>query len=96
MNHDGTGCGSAPVCLAITKETPAKVLFLALPEGRREEKFEALGKFTLKGKAWTECPSDWRADFRPASMGAWATYPILDNFFIYNESGVMPGRTWII
>jgi len=48
MNHDGTGCGSAPMCLAITKETPAKVLFLALPEGRREEKFAALGKFTLK------------------------------------------------
>src|ERR1039458_5052967 len=48
------------------------------------------------GKAWMDCPTDWRAPFLPASTGAWATYPALEDFFIYNRSGVMPGRTWII
>ena len=28
--------------------------------------------------------------------GAWATFPSLERFFIYDRPGVMPGRTWII
>ena len=32
----------------------------------------------------------------PASTGAWATFPTLEDLFVYNGSGVMPGRTWII
>ncbi|HEY9171532.1 MAG TPA: type ISP restriction/modification enzyme [Verrucomicrobiae bacterium] len=79
-----------------TDDMPAKVRFQALPAGHRSEKFAALGKITLGSKAWVECPSDWRAPFLPASTGAWATYPALEDLFIYNGAGVMPGRTWII
>ncbi|MHB8381827.1 MAG: type ISP restriction/modification enzyme [Candidatus Binataceae bacterium] len=92
-----------PVCIVMVSrsaksddDTPAKVMFHALPAGRREEKFKALSALRLKSKSWTECPSDWRAPFLPASQGAWATYPKLENLFAYNGSGVMPGRTWII
>ena len=92
-----------PVCIVLAsrsaksrKDIPATVRFQALPEGRREAKFAALAKVTLGGKAWVECPTDWRAPFLPASTGAWSTYPLLQDCFIYDGSGVMPGRTWII
>jgi len=50
----------------------------------------------IGGKAWVDCPTDWRAPFLLASTGAWATFPELEDSFIYNGSGVVPGRTWII
>ena len=53
-------------------------------------------RLRLDSKAWVDCPTEWRAPFLPASSGAWATYPALEDLFIYNGSGVMPGRTWII
>lgn len=56
----------------------------------------ALAKLALSSKAWIDCPTNWRAPFLPASTGAWADYPPLEDLFIYNGSGVMPGRTWII
>ena len=92
-----------PICIVMASrssksdaKTPAKVLFQALPSVHRLEKFKALDAIRLKSKMWIECPSDWRAPFLPASTGAWATYPKLEDLFVYNGSGVMPGRTWII
>ena len=92
-----------PVCIVLASRsaksgayTPATVRFRSLPVGRRAEKFAALAKITLTGKGWVGCPTDWRAPFLPASKGAWATYPALEDFFLYNGSGVMPGRTWVI
>ena len=92
-----------PVCIVLASRSPkndptspAKVRFHALPVGHRTEKFTALGSLRLQAKAWTDCPTDWRAPFLPASTGAWATYPKLEDLFTYNGSGVMPGRTWII
>ena len=92
-----------PVCIVMASRSaksktsvPARVLFHALPVGQRQEKFKALNALTLKSNVWTECPSDWRAPFLPASKGAWATYPALEDLFAYNGSGTMPGRTWII
>jgi hypothetical protein len=92
-----------PVCIVLASrsaknrdEIAAAVRFQALPVGRREEKFAALADITLAGEEWIECPTEWRAPFLPASTGAWATYPKLDELFLWNGSGVMPGRTWII
>jgi len=92
-----------PVCIVLASrspknstEAPAKVRFRALPSGHREGKFAALGKVTLDDGAWVACPQDWRAPFLPASSGPWASYPALSDFFVYNGSGVMPGRTWVI
>jgi hypothetical protein len=67
-----------------------------LPAGHREAKFKMLARLKLDSKGWAECPTDWRAPFLPESTGAWTTYPALEELFIYNGSGAMPGRTWII
>ena len=92
-----------PVCVVLASRTPdadesapAAVRFRALPAGPRRDKFAALGMLALGGDGWQECPSDWRAPFLPASAEAWAAYPALDELFVYNGSGVMPGRTWVI
>jgi Type ISP C-terminal specificity domain/N-6 DNA Methylase len=92
-----------PVCIVLASrspaadlEIPATVRFRALPAGNRGSKFEALDGLTLSADGWAECPSDWRAPFLPETTGAWSTYPALDDLFVYNGSGVMPGRTWII
>jgi len=92
-----------PVCIVLALRfanfdpaVPARVRFRALPEGAREDKFAAIAAVTLDGDGWFDCPSDWRAPFLPAMTGDWRTYPPLDEFFVYNGSGVMPGRTWII
>jgi hypothetical protein len=92
-----------PVCIVLAsrgagldRETPARVRFRALPAGSREEKFEALLGITLECDGWADCPSDWRAPFLPASTGSWSAYAELEQLFVYNGSGVMPGRTWVI
>ncbi len=92
-----------PVCIVLASrstkvnpETPATVHFRALPAGHRQTKFEALASVTLDAEGWAECASEWRAPFLPESVGTWSTYPALDELFIYNGSGVMPGRTWVI
>jgi len=92
-----------PVCIVLasrprgtTSQSPATVHFRALPKGNRDTKFAALASLSLESEGWVDCPSEWRAPFLPASTGAWSTFPALDDLFIYNGSGVMPGRTWII
>jgi hypothetical protein len=92
-----------PICIVLAsrrlgKNTsePARVRFYMLPNGKREEKFEALKELSLDAGGWIDCPLEWRAPFLPAATGAWATYPALSDLFVYNGSGVMPGRTWII
>jgi hypothetical protein len=92
-----------PVCIVLAArpkntddQTPATVRFRALPLGHRRDKFAAMGGIHLDGDGWSKCSDDWRAPFLPASVGAWSTYPELDNLFIYSGSGVMPGRTWVI
>jgi len=92
-----------PVCIVMVsraaagnEHTPATVRYRQLPPGHRTEKFESLAKLALDDAGWMECPTEWREPFLPAATGAWATYPKLEELFIYNGSGVMPGRTWII
>ncbi|HTQ14311.1 MAG TPA: type ISP restriction/modification enzyme [Rhizomicrobium sp.] len=92
-----------PVCIVLaarklskSENKPAKVRFRALAKGRREEKFEELQSYSIDDAAWEDCPSDWRAPFLPSATGLWAEFPKLEDLFIYNGSGVMPGRTWVI
>ncbi len=92
-----------PVCIVLAARSkgkaadkPAVVTYTALPAGKREAKFEALGRLTLGSKVWQDCSSDWRASFLPAATGQWATFPMLDELFAYNGSGVQPMRVWVI
>ena len=92
-----------PVCIVMAlrstdagSSTPALVRYRVLPQGHRNDKFAALGAIELDDKEWTECPSDFRASFFPRSIGTWAECAALEDLFIYDGSGVMPGRTWVI
>jgi hypothetical protein len=92
-----------PVCIVLAAKKlgkdegkAARVWFRALPEGRREEKFTALGDLTLGDSGWTVCPTGWREPFLPAAIGSWSEFPALKELFVYDGSGVMTGRTWVI
>lgn len=92
-----------PVCIVLAArradtdpDTPARVRFRALAEGRREAKFAELAGVGLAGDGWADCAADWRAPFRPGPGDVWGTFPPLDALFAYDGSGVMPGRTWVI
>ena len=92
-----------PICIVLASRSPgadekipATVRYRELPQGHRLQKFEALKQLSLESKDWEECSSEWRAPFLPMSTGAWSTYPEIQSFFVYNGSGVMPGRTWVI
>lgn len=92
-----------PICIVIAaqklgkdKSKPGQVLFRSLAKGKREEKFEELENLQLTGGGWSECGEGWRDPFLPGISGVWAEYPALNDFFGYNGSGVMPGRTWVI
>ncbi len=92
-----------PVCIVIAsrngktdQNTPAAVHFRQLSPGHRKEKFVELTEIQLMDGGWTACPTEWRAPFLPASAGAWSTFPRLQDLFVYDGSGVMPGRVWIV
>jgi hypothetical protein len=92
-----------PVCIVIaarlastSTNKPARVRFRSLPEGSRDDKFKAFATVTLDDGGWVEAPSEPRAPFLPAAAAEWASYPPLEDLFIYNGSGVMAGRTWVI
>lgn len=93
-----------PICIVMASrsakrsqsKSPKTVKFLSLTEGSRDAKFAQLSKLTLNGTHWVDCSKEWRAPFLPKSKGAWPSFPALDEFFNYDGSGVMPGRTWVI
>jgi hypothetical protein len=81
---------------SVDKAAPAKVRFRSLPEGDRDLKFAALSEIGLDDAGWVNALDDWRAPFLPAGAADWAGYPALEDLFLYNGSGVMTGRTWVI
>lgn len=92
-----------PVCIVLAsrsskadKDAPATVRFRALPKKHRSEKFDALKTIAMHGDGWTLCPNDRYAPFLPASAGAWAGFPKLEDFFEYDGSGCQAKRTWVI
>ena len=92
-----------PVCIVMASRSSLKkpnsqavVHFRELPVGKRDLKFEALRRMRLSDDAWVTGPSEGRSPLLPASKGAWAEYPKLEELFIYNGSGVQPKRTWVI
>lgn len=91
-----------PICIVLAsrspntdRSVPATVLYRALPLGPRTQKVEALRDVAIDGPGWSKCPTGWRDGFLPASEGAWESYPSLRDFFVYDGTGVMSGRTWI-
>ena len=76
--------------------SPAIVRYRRLPMGRRELKFDALSVVGLEDGGWEDCPSSGRAPFLPAASGVWGSSAPIDDLFLWDKSGVLPGRTWVI
>lgn len=73
-----------------------KAMFHSLGEGPREEKFTELAGLSLGDRRWATVQIGLRAPFLPNLAGAWQTFPSLQNLFVYDGTGVMAGRTWVI
>lgn len=78
------------------RSIPARVRYRSLPKGKREAKFTALNSIGLNDSDWLEVGAGWRDTFAPVSTGAWADFPRLEDLFVQNTLGSMPGRTWVI
>jgi hypothetical protein len=93
-----------PVCIVLAartpgkdRTTPAKLKFLALPEGHREEvKFAALETLSLKSESWRDGPTGWREPFLPVHEGLWGNSPALIDVFEWCGPGMIAGRNWVI
>jgi hypothetical protein len=92
-----------PVCIVLAarpkdkdETKPAELNYRSLAPGKREAKFAELAEIDLAGPNWSKGFEGWRDPFLAMSAGAWASFPMIEDLFIYNGSGVMPGRTWII
>lgn len=91
-----------PVCIVIAVRrpgggaAPAVVKTRTLTAGERTEKFAELESITLDGDGWTMASDNPRAPFAAVGDRAWTRHPLLDDLFVYDGSGVMPGRTWVI
>ena len=92
-----------PVCIVLAartpkkdREKPARLRYTALPEGRRETKFEALSKLSFKSRSWLDGPPGWREPFLAEQEGVWASFLPLVEIFSWSAAGVKGGRTWVI
>jgi len=92
-----------PVAIAVAvraktvrKDKPAKIHYTAIV-GTRELKLAALAAIDGFAKiSWQDCPNEWQAPFRPAGKGIYFTWPLLIDLMPWQQTGVMPGRTWVI
>ncbi|MCC7409539.1 MAG: N-6 DNA methylase [Phycisphaeraceae bacterium] len=92
-----------PVAVAVAvrdgkadKNTPATVHYARL-EGSHDEKLKALDAITdFASLAWTECPDNWHAPFRPAGRGEYFDFPQFIDLMSWQQNGVKAGRTWVI
>jgi len=91
------------VCIVVAARKLSKISdksaitrFLSLSKGNRKQKFVELSGISLSGSKWIDCPNGWRDPFLPAAVGAWAYFPALKDLFVYDGSGLMAGRTWVI
>jgi hypothetical protein len=92
-----------PVCIVLAarsadkdRNEAARLRYMSLPKGKREEKFAFLTKLSLDSPEWKDGARGWREPFLPEQVGAWAEYPPLSEFFVWSTPGVKTHRTWVI
>lgn len=91
-----------PVCIVIAvrrpggDDSPASVKIRTLTAGSRSDKFTELESITLDDDGWTLASHNPRAPFTAVGDDSWTRHPLLEDLFVYDGSGVMPGRTWVI
>jgi hypothetical protein len=77
-------------------DTPARVHYRQLRPADRTDKFTQLQDIHLGDSRWQPCSSRWRDPFLPEATGDWASYLALDDVFLYDGTGIMAGRSWIM
>jgi hypothetical protein len=92
-----------PVCIVLAARSAdkganslARLRYMTLPEGKRENKFAALAKLSLSDLTWKDGAVGWREPFLPEQSGAWATFPALTELSVWSSPGIKTHRTWII
>ena len=92
-----------PVCIVMAlrksptaSPQPARVRYRTLDGKTREDKFAAFNGISLEDDGWVACPDEPRAPFLPKVSGAWGDFAPVEDIFIYDSSGVMPHRMWVI
>ena len=66
-------------------------------EGNRQAKLAALSAIDGFAKVtWQDCSDEWQAPFRPEGKGIYFTWPLLTDLLPWQQSGVKPGRTWVL
>ncbi|KIN73563.1 type ISP restriction/modification enzyme [Sulfitobacter guttiformis] len=92
-----------PVCIVIAARNTdegslesAVVRHRRLPHAIAAQKYAALNAINLDDREWEICPALSRAPFLPAAQGVWGAGAPLEDMFLWDGSGVMPGRTWVV
>jgi len=92
-----------PVCITLAvrygrtdTEIPASVHYARIA-GTKNEKLSALKRIAnFSSLAWADCPTHWQAKMIPDGQGEYFAYPLLQDLFPWQQSGVKAGRTWVI
>ena len=92
-----------PVCITLAvrygrtdSNKPASVHYARIT-GTKNEKLNALERITkFSSLAWTDCPTHWQAKMVPDGQGEYFAYPLLQDLFPWQQSGVQFKRTWPI
>lgn len=92
-----------PVCITLAVrygcknvDSPASVHYAQIV-GTKNEKLNILERITdFDSLAWSDCPESWQAKMVPEGKGEYFTYPLLQDLFPWQQSGVKAGRTWVI
>jgi predicted helicase len=79
-----------------SRNLPARLRYVALPKGKRDSKFLSLAELSLADSAWVDGPVGWREPFLPEQTGAWASFPLLSDLFVWSGPGVTAHRVWPI
>lgn len=91
-----------PVCIVIAvrrpggSTEPATVWTRTLAPGVRTDKFQELAGIALDDDGWSRGSDSPRAPFTAVGAPEWTRHPLLGDIFVYDGSGIMPGRTWVI
>ena len=79
-----------------TDTTPAEVWFREVAPGNRKAKFAELENISIRDHAWTECPKETRAPFKPVGKASWLSYPAIHDLLPWSSPGVAPHRSWAV
>ena len=72
---------------------PARIKYVALDGSTREEKYAQLEALGPDSDQWRPVREDVQAPFTPAALGAWDTYPALNDLLPWTVPGILPKRT---